>query len=290
MQKYEEKNQPMPIAIIIGHHPLYYMAAATTGPYEMDELEVAGGLLGEAVKMVKCETIDIEVPYDAEIVLEGHVLPGYREEEGPFSEFQDYYIAGTGKNPVIEISAITMRKDAIFKNLQNGSETEGCMFHKVPMGAALYDRVRSVGGFTNVKNVIVLPGIFGVAIQMTPRFHGEAKNVLLAALSGEYLHPKVVMAVDDDVNIYNEWELLWSLTTRVNPEEDMVVIPGTRIHPMDPTGKELVPPGTPGWHRVGGKVIIDATKPPICAPEAREEFERILPVGHGKVRLEDFLE
>jgi 2,5-furandicarboxylate decarboxylase 1 len=103
LQKYEARNKPMPIAVIIGHHPLYYMAAATTGPYEMDELELAGGLLGEPVKTVKCETIDLEVPCDAEIVLEGHVLPGYREEEGPFSEFQDYYISMTGFCPVPEM-------------------------------------------------------------------------------------------------------------------------------------------------------------------------------------------
>lgn len=289
LQKYEAKNEPMPIAIFIGHHPLYYMAAATTGPYEMDELELAGGLLGEPVKTVKCETIDIEVPYDAEIVLEGHVLPGYREDEGPFSEFQDYYISGTGKNPVIEIQAITMRKDAIYKNLQNGSEMEGCIFHKVPMGAAILDRIRTVGGFADIKNVLVLPGIFGVAVQMTPRFYGEAKNVLLAALSGEYLHPKVAIAVDDDVNILNYWEILWSINTRVNPEEDIIVLPGSRIHSMDPTAKELFPPGTPSWQRVGGKMIIDATKPPVSDPEAREIFERILPMGHGKIHLKDFL-
>ncbi len=289
LQKYEAKNEPMPIAIFIGHHPLYYMAAATTGPYEMDELELAGGLLGEPVKTVKCETIDMEVPCDAEIVLEGHVLPGYREDEGPFSEFQDYYISGTGKNPVIEFQAVTMRKDAIYKNLQNGSEMEGCIFHKVPMGAAIYDRIRTVGGFADIKNVLVLPGIFGLVVQMTPRFYGEAKNILMAALSSEYLHPKVAIAVDDDVNIFNYWEILWSINTRVNPEEDIVILNGTRIHSMDPTAKELFPPGTPSWQRVGGKVIIDATKPPLSDPEARAIFERILPMGHGNVRLDDFI-
>ena len=289
LQKYEAKNEPMPIAIFIGHHPLYYMAAATTGPYEMDELELAGGLLGEPVKTVKCETIDMEVPYDAEIVLEGHVLPGYREDEGPFSEFQDYYISGTGKNPVIEISAITMRKDAIYKNLQNGSEMEGCIFHKVPMAAAIYDRIRTVGGFSNIKNVLTLPGIFGVAVQMTPRFYGEAKSVLMAALSSEYLHPKVAIAVDDDVNIYNYWEILWSINTRVDPQEDIVIIPNSRIHSMDPSCRELFPPGTPAWQRVGGKILIDATKPPLSDPKAREIFGRIEPMGFGKVRLEDYI-
>ncbi|MCL5959225.1 MAG: UbiD family decarboxylase [Chloroflexi bacterium] len=288
-RKYEERGEPMPIAIFIGHHPLYYMAAATTGPYEMDELELAGGLLGEPVKLVKCETIDVEVPFDAEIVLEGHVLPGVREDEGPFSEFQDYYIAGTGKNPVIEFQAITMRKDAIFKNVQNGSEVEGCVYHKLPMSAAIFNRIKTVGGFVDLKNVMTLPGIFGVVVQMTPRYYGEAKNVLMSVLSSEYQHPKIAIAVDEDVDIFNNTEVIWAINTRVNPAEDITVLPGMRIIPMDPTGKELGTAGHPSWQRFGGKMIIDATKPPTSDPEARDLFERIKPIGDGKFRLEDYL-
>ena len=288
-RKYEARNEPMPIAIFIGHHPLYYMAAATTGPYEMDELELAGGLLGELVKLVRCETLDLEVPCDAEIVLEGHVLPHVREEEGPFSEFQDYYIAGQGKNPVIEFQAMTMRKDAIFKNVQNGSEVEGCVYHKLPMAAAIYNRLKNIGGFVDLKNVMTLPGIFGVVVQMTPRFYGEAKNVLMSVLSCEYLHPKVAIAVDEDVDIFNNTEVIWAINTRVDPAEDIMVLPGMRIIPMDPTGKEFGTTGQPTWHRIGGKVIIDATKPPTCDPEARDLFERIQPIGGGEIKLQDYI-
>jgi 2,5-furandicarboxylate decarboxylase 1 len=139
--KYQARNEPMPVAIFIGHHPLYYVAAATTAAYGVDEFEIAGGFLGEAVRLVKCETVDLEVPADAEIVLEGHIPPHYREEEGPFSEFQDYYVTGTGKNPVVEYQHMTRRRDAIFKNLQNGSEMEGCVFHKIPMSATIFRRL-----------------------------------------------------------------------------------------------------------------------------------------------------
>ncbi len=140
--KYQARNEPMPVAIFIGHYPLYYAAAATTGPYGLDEFEIAGGYLGEPVRLVKCETVDLEVPADAEIVLEGHIPPHYREEEGPFSEFQDYYVTGTGKNPIVEYQYMTRRHDAIFKNLQNGSEMEGCVFHKIPMSAAIFRRTQ----------------------------------------------------------------------------------------------------------------------------------------------------
>jgi len=288
-RKYEARGQPMPIAIFIGHHPLYYMAAAVTGPYGMDELEVAGSFLGEPVPLVKCETVDLEVPADAEIVLEGHVLPGLREQEGPFSEFQDYYVAGTGMNPVAEFQALTMRHDAIYKAIQNGSEVEGCVYHKIPMAATIYRRLKNIAGFVDLKNVMILPGIFSVVVQLTQRLRGEAKQVLLGALASEYLHPKVAIAVDEDVNVFNAWEILWAISTRVNPATDITVIPDVRGHPMDATGEEIGVTGQPGWQRLGSKVLIDATKPPLNDPAARSRFERIKPPNIDRIRLEDFV-
>jgi len=289
-QKNEKQNKPTPISVIIGHHPMYYMAAAYTGPADLSELELAGALLEEEVEVVKCETNDLVVPAHAEICYEGEILPHEREEEGPFSEFQDYYVAGTGLNPVIRIDRLMMRKDAIYKEIQNGSEVEGCVYHKVPMSAAMYERLRTVGGFTDLVNVMIQPGIFGVVVQLKQRFKGEAKNVLMAALSSQYLHPKVAIAVDEDVDIFNPAEILWAMSTRVNPQNDVFVIEETRIHPMDPTGPEVVPPGSPlGWSRIGSKMAIDATKPPLSDVAGRELFERIRPIGLETVKLEDFL-
>lgn len=285
--KYQERNQPMPVAVFIGHHPLYYVAAATTAAYGQDEFEIAGGFLGEAVRLVKCKTVDLEVPADAELVLEGHIPPHYREDEGPFSEFQDYYVTGTGKNPVVEYQHMTRRRDAIFKNLQNGSEMEGCVFHKLPMGATIFRRLKDIGGGPNLHNVAILPGVFGVVIQMTQRAYGEAKNLLLAALASEYQHPKVAIAVDADVDIFNHSELVWALTTRVDPQKDIVVIPGTHNHAMDAALPELGAPGTGLWQRFGSKVLIDATIPPPADAAARAAFERIRPLN-PELRLEDF--
>jgi len=286
--KYQERNEPMPVAIFIGHHPLYYAAAATTAAYGLDEFEIAGGYLGEPARLVQCETIDLEAPADAEIVLEGHIPPHYREDEGPFSEFQDYYVTGTGKNPIVEYQCMTRRHDAIFKNLQNGSEMEGCVFHKVPMSAAIFRRLKNVGGGPNIHNVMALPGIFGLVVQMTPRAYGEAKNVLLAALASEYQHPKLAIAVDADVDIFNPSELLWALSTRVNPAQDVVIIPGTHNHAMDASLPELGAPGTALWQRLGSKMLIDATIPPPADADARAMFERICPLN-PQLRLADFV-
>jgi 2,5-furandicarboxylate decarboxylase 1 len=285
--KYQARNEPMPVAIFIGHYPLYYAAAATTAAYGLDEIEIAGGYLGEAVRLVKCETVDLEVPADAEIVLEGHIPPHYREDEGPFSEFQDYYVTGTGKNPVVEYQFMSRRHDAIFKNLQNGSEMEGCVFHKIPMSAAIYRRLKDVGGGADLHNVMALPGIFGLVVQMTARTYGDAKNVLMAALSSPYQHPKIAIAVDTDVDIFNPAELLWALSTRVNPQNDVVIVPGTHNHAMDASLPELGAPGTPLWQRFGSKMLIDATIPPPADADARAMFERIRP-RNPQLRLEDF--
>jgi UbiD family decarboxylase len=196
-------------------------------------------------------------------------------------------VTGTGKNPIVEYQFMTRRKDAIFKNLQNGSEMEGCVFHKVPMSATIFRRLKNIGGGPNLHNVAMLPGVFGLVVQMTPRFYGEAKNLLLAALSSEYQHPKVAIAVDADVDIFNHSELLWALSTRVNPHEDVIVIPGTHNHAMDASLPELGAPGTGLWQRLGSKLLIDATIPPPADTEARAAFERIRP-RNPQIRLEDF--
>jgi len=124
-------------------------------------------------------------------------------------------------------------------------------------------------------------------VQMTPRFYGEAKNVLMAALSSEYHHPKIAIAVDADVDIFNHTELMWALSTRVNPSEDVVIIPGTHNHAMDASLPELGGPGTALWQRLGSKMLIDATIPPPADATARSMFERIRPIN-PQLRLADF--
>jgi 2,5-furandicarboxylate decarboxylase 1 len=277
-QKHEAMNEAMPIAIMIGHHPMYYFAAAIRGALELDELEVTGSLLEEPVELVKGETIDLEVPASAEIILEGEVPPRVREEEGPFSEFQNYY-AAERKNPVVNIKAITMRKDAIYKALQHAPPNEGILYGSVPMASSLLRDLRNVGGYVDLKDVSCIWGnsMFGTVIQMTPRFYGEAKHVLLAAMSSVYLHQKIVIAVDDDVNIYDPQDVAWAITTRVDPAADVTIIPGVHGHGLDISAPEITRPGLTIWHRLGSRMLIDATKPPTSDPEVRAIFERSRP-------------
>ena len=110
----------------------------------------------------------------------------------------------------------------------------------------------------------------------------------MAALSSPYLHSKIAIAVDEDVDIYDPGDVQWAVSTRVNLSMDVFIVDGTRNHPMDLSLPQISPPGT-RWQRVGSKMGIDATKPPTSQPEERAAFERVKPMGWMKHRLEDFI-
>lgn len=286
--EYERRNEKMPMAVVIGHHPLLDVTATWSVPYGMDEFEVAGALLGEPLDMVDCETIDLQAPARSEIVLEGHVLPNVRQAEGPFGEFQCYYLTGTGDNPIFEVSAVTMRDGAIYRHIQSTNYVEHQALISLPMEAHLFQRLSEVEGFIDLKDVYIPPygGNFLTIIQLTPHFDGQVKDVLLGAMSSSYLHPKVIVAVDEDVDITKSEEVFWAISTRYNPAADTVLVEGTRNHPMDPSLPLISPPGQ-RWQRVGGKIGIDATRPPTSRAAERDAMQKTRPMGWDKLRLGD---
>jgi 2,5-furandicarboxylate decarboxylase 1 len=291
--KYEALNKPMPIAIAIGHHGALYLAANWTSAFGIDEFDVAGTLLQEPIEMVKCETIDLEVPAYSEIVIEGLVLPNYREDEGPFAEHTGYARAGSGQNPLIEVTAITMRKDAIYYALQGGRPvSESQVLDGMPMEVVLFERLRNVAGHVDLHDVVAVPSAGGshiLIIKMTPKQPGQVRNVLMAALSSEYIHNKIAIAVDDDVNPHDMQDVMWSISTRCNPSKDVFIVPDTIGHPLD-ASLELLDHTVGAGIRLGSKMGIDSTKPPLSDPDARDFFTRALPLGLDKYNLKDFVE
>jgi len=289
--KYEALGRDMPMAVAIGHHPAWDIATNVSGPYEMDEFQIASRLLGEPAELVPAETIELDVPAHAEIVIEGYVKAGVREEEGPFGEFTCFF-SGEGRNPVFEVTAITMRHDAIFRSIQATEFTEHQSLIGLPIEADTYRRVSSLhGGSLEVHDVMV--PIWGsawlVVLKVTAHYDGQVKDALMSALACNYLHPKIAIAVDEDVDIENPADLWWAVSTRVNPEKDIIRTEGNRIHPMDPSCPQISPPGEKTWQRLGGKMGIDATKPSLFRKEERNRFTRCRPMGWGSVRLEDFV-
>ena len=289
-RRYEARGESMPMAMVIGHHPIYEIAANYSGRYGVDEFEIAGSLLGETVEMVRCETIDLHVPAHAEIVIEGMVPPHLREDEGPFGEFQGYKSDGVRKKEVWEITAITMRRGAIYRHLQSTLATDHPRLVGLPMEAGLFDRIRDVGGRIDLHNVYVPPwaGNFVTIIQLTAQFDGQVRDALMATLSSSYIHPKIAIAVDEDVDIFNAQDVLWAISTRVNPAQDVFIIDGTNGHRLDLSFPVVNSPGKP-FRRRGSKMAIDATKPSLYQPERRQEFDRARPMGTDRVSLSDFL-
>lgn len=292
-QKYEAMNKPMPIALALGHHPAYYIAANWTTSFGVDELEIAGTLLGEPVEMVRCKAIDLEAPAYAEIVIEGEVPPHERYPEGPFTEHTGLARSGDGMNPFIRVKAITMRRNPIYYALQGGRPiAESQVLDGLPMEVVLYERIKDVGGFVDLKDVVVPPYVGGchvAFIQLTPTVEGQVNDALMAALSSPYIHPRIVIAVDDDVDPHDPQQVFWSLSTRCNPHDDVFIINRTKGLILDPTAKLLTPPGVFPQIRLGSKMGIDATKPPLMYKEEREKQRISIPMGADKYDWKDFI-
>lgn len=286
-EKYEKMGKPMPMAVVIGVHPAYEIAVNYSGHHDgYDEFELGAGLLGETLELVKCETADLHVPANAEIVIEGEVPPKVREKEGPFGEFQLYMGRG-GLHPVWNIKAITMRKDAIYRHLNATAFTDHQALGTLPNEAEIFNNVKKVYGNTEVHDVYCPPvARFTAIVQMTPRYEGHAKAVLMAALAFN-IHQKEVIVVDEDVDIYDLKAVFWAISTRVNPARDVIVIPGTRGHFLDPSTLEYSEKENP--EPFNGMLGIDATRPSPLKPNERAKFDKARPMGEGTVFLRDFI-
>ena len=232
---YQERNEPMPVAMVIGAHPALYYAAGFTSSYGLDELTVAGALLGEPVRMVKCETIDMEVPAEAEIVLEGEVAPTGMTPEGPFGEATGTY-AMEGSTEIFRVKAIAHRDEPMFYSMQCGIPmTDTQSITGTCIETVLTDHLKSVEGGLDLRDVRLLgiSGLMAVVLKLRPRVEGQAKTAAMAALSSPYLHPKLAIAGDEDIDAGDLRQVFWSLTTRVHAERDVIRIPNTRIWSLD---------------------------------------------------------
>lgn len=255
--KAEERGEPLEIAIVIGHYPTLYMASQYRGPLEIDELHVAGGLAGEALEVTPAETVDLDVPAAAEIVIEGRMLPGVRELEGPFAEFS-WYLGPAEMNPVVEVTAVTRRSDAIYQDIFN-AHPEHNFIGMVGREANMLEKVRAV--VPTVK-AVTLPFSgtcrFAVYISIKKEYDGVARNAALTALGADPF-VKLAIVVDDDINVFNEDEVMWAVATRVQADRDVIVIPDSYVCELDPSAYDVADRSKRGY--LNAKWMIDATKP-----------------------------
>jgi UbiD family decarboxylase len=267
----EARNQALPIALVIGVHPAIALGALAIGSIDEDERAIMGGLFGEPLELVKCETSDVLVPAHAELVIEAEILPVARTAEGPFGEFTGYSL-GERAREIVQVKAITHRTGAMFQDI-TVAHLDHMLLSTIPMEANLYRAVRAM--VPSVKAVRV-PGPFTCYVSLEQRLPGQAKNAILAVLGAD-LYMKRVVVVDHDVDVFDDRQVNWALATRCQPDRDITIITHARGSDLDPSAKE------DGYTAKWG---VDATaKPSLAAYTPRH---RVPPDVLARITLKDF--
>jgi UbiD family decarboxylase len=246
----EEQNRPLEIAAVIGAHPLIVLAASAKTGIDVDEYDIAGGLLGEPLALVNGQSVDVEYPADAEIVLEGRILPNVYEDEGPFGEYTGYSTSRSTRN-VFEISAVCRRKEPYYLSIMPGPSADHLNLMRVAKEALVSDRLKE--RVSNVRRLSYFKsGVnFHCVVSMAPGAEGSVRQALML-LFGLDPYLKLVIAVDEDIDITDEASVMWALATRMQGDQDIFIVPKVFTNRLDPSSSE----------GVGAKVGIDATAKP----------------------------
>lgn len=235
----KRKQEKFEVAVCIGVPPAVYVASQFEPRAGVYELEIAGGLAGEPVDVVKCRTIDLEVPALAEIVLEGELtIPAKTGDEGPFGEFCGYTTARVPNERIMKIKAISHRRNPIYHNIWLGKPPHEHLYvDALTYAVAAYQELKPA--YPALKKAYAPP--WGVSIvlilQLEKRLMrpGIVNNILASSLytrSGKWKH---VIVVDEDINMEDPNQVLWALTTRFQPSTDMFVIPRSITSSLEPS-------------------------------------------------------
>ncbi len=249
LQRREARGQNLEVAIVLGAHPAVHLAAAAKVAMEVDEYDIAGGMLGQAVELVKCKTIDVEVPANAEIVLEGEILAGVHEDEGPFGEYTGYSTYRSTRN-VFVVKAITRRAKPIFLDIIPGYSNEHLLLGRVAKEAHVYHRMKEVLLTLKAINYPKSGTHFHAYMSFKKVAEGQARHALML-LFGLDSYIKLAVAVDDDIDVFNEENVLWAIATRFQADTDMFVVPKVFCNRLDPSAV----------NGMSAKLGLDATAP-----------------------------
>ncbi|SDP69099.1 UbiD family decarboxylase, partial [Desulforhopalus singaporensis] len=238
LKKAEAQNKPLETAVVIGNHTAVLLASQFYVDLGHDEYEIAGRLLGEPLKLVKCKSIDLEVPADAEIVLEGVLHGDNLVDEGPVSEFHGFYeLYGPGNKMFIK--TVTHRRNPVYQAILPGYAPEHLLVGGAAIGATTCFALKKK--IPNVTNVLITEGGMGrlhAIISMHQPKAGEGKRAIMLAMGHTNLL-KLIIVVDDDIDP-NDWtQVEWALAARMRGEEDIMIIPGVKADRCDPLEKDL---------------------------------------------------
>lgn len=249
LQRCEARGENLQVAVVIGMHPAINLAAAAKVAMEVDELEIAGALLGRPIELVRCKTIDIEVPAHAEIVIEGEILANQHEDEGPYGEYTGYSTYRSTRN-VFVVKAITRRARPIFHDIIPGYSAEHLLLGRSAKEAHIFMRLKELVPTLIALNFPKSGTHFHAYMSFKKTAEGQARHALMALLGLDH-YLKLVVAVDDDVNIFDEQEVLWAIATRFQADTDMFTVSDVFCNRLDPSSRD----------GMSAKLALDATRP-----------------------------
>jgi 2,5-furandicarboxylate decarboxylase 1 len=245
----EQRGQPLEAAVLIGVHPAISLAGATRLPVDEDEMELAGALMGQPVPVVPAETVDLMVPAHAEMVIEGVFPPGERRDEGPFGEYTGYASARSTRH-VFEVRAVTHRKDMIFQTVIPGASAEHLNLSKASRVPRVYEKLKKE--FPNVvdMNYPMSGTHYHCYVSMKKTMEGQPKQAAMLLFGLDH-YLKLVIVVDEDIDVFNEAQVMWALATRFQADKDAFVVPDVMCNMLDPSAEG----------GLGAKMGLDATQP-----------------------------
>ncbi len=261
---YEPRDKIMDVAIAIGIEPISAMCAAAPVAHGVSEVDIGGGIRGEPIELIRCETVDLAVPATAELVIEGEIRPGERKDEGPFGEFTGYIASPKGPAPVLHVKAVTYRNEPILNVSCAGIPLyDEHAIDPITKGAGYLEALRTRG--LPVTGVSILPETSGlllvVAVKVPyARVAEDISHVVWGTRGGRSLPYLIV--VNDDVNPFNRAQVLHALATKCHPNTGIVKL-------KQSTGIALSP-----WasrherqHGLGARTYFDCTWPLDWDPE-----------------------
>ncbi len=274
-QAAEKTGSPLDIALAIGVDPILLLSSQAIAPLGFDEFGIAGALYGRPLELTRAETVDLEVPAQAEIVLEGKLLPLVREVEGPFGEYPKYYGPASPK-PVIELTAMTTRADPLYHTIVPAT-MEHLLLGAIPREGGMLQSIRSA--VPNTLAVHLTPGgtcRYHAVVAIDKKHEGESKNVMFAAFASSQEIKRVVV-VDRDVDIFDPTDVEWAIATRFQAGRDLVIVERAMGNKLDPSGDD----------GLCDKMGIDATVPMAADPF---RYERIKIPGEEDIDLDNYID
>ncbi len=278
-QRAETAGRSLECAIAIGLHPAVGMGSLSYPAPEISKFEVVGGLLGEPMQLRRAETVDLDVPAWAEIVIEGEILPGEREPEGPFGEFTGYFSRRSTDN-VFAARALVLRHGAWFQSIGSGRAPD----HILPLGvlreAEIRNALRRVVPGVRAVHVPTSGGAsFTAYVSIQQTRPGEAKHALSVVFGVDH-YIKLVVIVDEDIDVFDESDVLWAIATRVQADRDLVVMGGSLGAILDPSASpegltaKLGIDATRPFGEVGAEKLVMAAEPMAWAREVADRITR----------------